>query len=75
MSMQSRYVEVEVDTILKETDAAFLLGLDVDGEDMEVWVPRSVVHEPDTYNEGDEEVVMEIQRWFADKEELPYDDN
>jgi hypothetical protein len=62
----SRWVYVQVDSIARETEKAFLLI--VDGE--EVWCPRSCIADPDDYAEGDEDVELAVSEWFARKEGL-----
>jgi hypothetical protein len=62
----SRYVHLDVERIVKETDAAFLCL--IDGE--EHWIPRSQVADDEDYREGDEDVELSVTEWFADKEGL-----
>lgn len=60
-------VLVLVETIVKETDLAFLLRLE---DDDERWCPKSVIEDADDYEEGDEELEISIARWWAEQEGL-----
>jgi len=55
--------------ILKVSTKALLIR---DENDMQVWVPRSVVQESDaiTPDSVDETMRLYVRRWFADKEGL-----
>jgi hypothetical protein len=57
----SRYVHLEVEKIVRETDAAFLLL--IDGE--EYWIPKSQVADPDEYQAGDEGCTISVTEWIA----------
>lgn len=61
-----RYRAVEVDEVLKATDAAFLF--EIGGE--EKWVPKSCVESPDEIGEGDTGLSVEVAEWFALREGL-----
>ncbi len=60
----SNWVHINVERVVKETDAAFLLRLD-DGE--EHWIPISQISDPEDYQEGDENVSMSITEWIAEQ--------
>ena len=62
----SGYVHLDVDTIKRETDRAFLVVIG----DEEVWLPKSLVSDADDYEEGDEDVCLSVPEWFASKEGL-----
>lgn len=63
--------ELEILSIVKETDGAFLCRIeDEDGDPSETWIPKSLVTGAETYGEGDEDVVIEVPTWFAEKEGL-----
>lgn len=64
----SNYVHLEVEEILRETDKAFLLRLEDEGQ--ELWVPKSQISDADDYEEGDKNCTVSVSRWFADKEGL-----
>lgn len=57
----SSWVHIDVDRIVRETDAAFLF--EIDGE--EVWVPKSQVSDPDDYEAGDENVSVSVTAFIA----------
>lgn len=62
-----RYVTVEVDEVVRETDLAFLVRIDGD----ELWMPKSVVEgggELDIL--GFQDIELEVAEWFAKKEGL-----
>ncbi len=61
-----RTVLIEVERVERETELAFLFV--VEGE--EIWVPKSVVAEPDEVSEGDEDLELNIAEWFAERENL-----
>jgi len=62
---ETTYVDLDVGTILKETDLAFLFLTD-DGD--EIWVPKSVIEHADDYDEGDENKTISIAEWWMEKE-------
>src|ERR1035438_4741837 len=66
------YVHVEVSKILQETDKAFLLVMtklnDVELDDWDVWVPRSVIADHEDYDKDDTDVTMSIMEKFAHRE-------
>jgi hypothetical protein len=51
---------------LKETEKAILFRHH-DLEE-EFWIPKSVIANLDDYEEGDEDITLEIEEWFAVKE-------
>lgn len=63
---ETEYVEVEIDRILAVTAKALLISYDR-GE--ELWVPKSVVEDSDTYIRGEYDFIM-VADWFARKEGL-----
>ena len=56
------YVEVYFDEIIMDTGAGGAKLISVDGD--EHWIPNSLS------TEGDDDNILEIERWFAEKEEL-----
>jgi hypothetical protein len=63
----SRFVTVNVDKILRETDKAFLVEIDGD----EVWLPFSQVADFNDYAEGDEDLELSVTEWIANEKGLP----
>lgn len=63
----SNWVHLDVDEIVRETDAAFLVRLD-DGE--EVWLPKSQISSPETLAEGDCDVTVSVTEWIAKEKGL-----
>lgn len=57
----SRWIHIDVDRIIRETDAAFLIEIDGD----EIWLPKSQIADVDDYNAGIEDCVMSITEWIA----------
>jgi len=35
-----------------------------------IWIPKSVIDDPEQYEEEDEDVEMHVEEWFAEKENL-----
>lgn len=66
----SRYVEVEYEDFLRETDAAGLFV--IDGE--EVWIPWSQVEDGQTFDRGIEGTVS-LTRWIAEQKEFDFGDD
>lgn len=64
------YVEVKVDKIIHETDEAFLCDI----SDEETWIPKSQVDEPEAYEEGDEDIDMNVTLWFCEKKGIEFDE-
>lgn len=69
VGVRRRFVplRLDVEKIVRETDAAFLLRLE---EGDEVWVPKSQISDPDDYQQGDEDCTVSVSEWFANKEGL-----
>jgi hypothetical protein len=57
----SNWVHLDVDEILRETDAAFLVQI---GED-EVWLPKSQIDGADGYEVGDCDLTISVTEWLA----------
>lgn len=62
----TNYVDVFIDAVLKETDAALLVGID----DRELWIPKSVLESHDDLDEDTGETTIYVAEWFANKEGL-----
>lgn len=62
----SRWTDVEVTEVIKESDDAFLF--EIDGE--EYWIPKSQIHRDASLSEGDENITVEITTWIADQKGL-----
>lgn len=60
------YVTIQVERVEAETDLALLLVIDEES----VWVPKSLIEEPDDYEVGNEDVEVEIAEWFCKREGL-----
>jgi len=58
----SPWIHLDVAEIKRDTGKAFLLLLE-DGS--EHWLPRSVVSDPDDYDQGDRNCVVSVREWFA----------
>lgn len=58
----SNYVHIDVEEILRETDAAFYVLLP-SGE--ETWLPKSQIADADDYNKGDKDCTLSITQWIA----------
>lgn len=61
-----RYFTIGVVKVKRETDLAFLFEL----ESSELWVPKSVIEEPDDVAVDDEDIEVNVKTWFAEKEGL-----
>jgi len=61
------WVHLDVEEIVAETDAAFLLLLE-DGE--EVWIPLSQIDQPELYEKGDQDVTISVTQWIAEQKDL-----
>ena len=59
----SSWVHLDVELIVKETDAAFLLLLKE--RDETVWIPKGQIESPDDYDEGDRDCTVSITEWIA----------
>lgn len=64
----SGWVHVEGASITKETAKAFFVEVEEWGQGK--WIPKSVISHPEVYNEGDKDVTISLQEWFALKEDL-----
>lgn len=66
------WVHLNVDEILVETEKAFKVQLEStsDGPGKRIWLPKSVIADPNDYNEGDRDCTISVEDWFADKEGL-----
>lgn len=62
----SKYIDLDVDEIIKETNLAFLLL--IDGE--ELWMPKNQVADSEDYKEGDKELTISITEWIAKQKGL-----
>lgn len=58
-----KYTAVDVDEVLRETNAAFLFMI----EDVERWVPKSTMENPACASVGETEIVVDIATWFVRK--------
>lgn len=65
-----KYVNVRVDLVKRETEAAFLFVHD----DEEYWVPKSQINNdtPEIW-EGQTNIDVEIAKWLADEKGIPYE--
>lgn len=61
---QSNWVHLDVKSVKRETDAAFLLVLE-DGS--EHWIPKSQMADPNDYEEGDENCTISVTEWIAEQ--------
>ena len=67
--MSKEYVEINA-YYIRETDLAICIAMDEDTFDVEVkryWVPKSLI---DYYSRSGDTITLEVEEWFADKEEL-----
>ena len=65
----ARWVYIDIDEILKETDKAFLVRI----ADEEIWLPFSQLADPDDYSEGDMDLEdVAITEWIAREKELDF---
>jgi hypothetical protein len=62
----SGWVHFEVEIVVHETPAAFLLRFEEWEGD--TWVPKSVIDSSEVYENGDENCTISIQEWWAEKE-------
>ncbi len=63
---QSGYVDLEVQVIRKETDAAFNVVL----EDGRIWwLPKSQVADADDYEAGDRDLTLSVTEWILEQKE------
>lgn len=76
------YLEVEVEVVIRETNAAILIRLDDDETDIieaeqesdeapldpqEVWIPKSAIHDDSEVFESNDSGVLYVKGWFARK--------
>ena len=62
----SNWVHLDVDEILRETPAAFMVLID----DEQIWLPKSQIADADDYEEGDVDLVISITEWIANEKGL-----
>lgn len=65
----SGWVHVEVERVIRETDAAFKVLID----DEEVWLPKSQIADADDYKPGDTNCTMSITEWIAKEKGIEHD--
>lgn len=65
----SNWIHVDVNRIEAGTDKAFLL--DIEELDEMLWVPKSVISDPDDYVVGQVNCTVSIQEWWIEKNEVP----
>lgn len=53
---------VQVAKVLSETDRAFLFRLE---SRQQVWVPKSVIDDPDSIDVDDEDIEVGVADWFV----------
>lgn len=63
----SNWVHLDVEEIVQETEAAFLLRLD-GGE--EIWLPKSQIDDAEAYTVGDEDLTVSVTEWIAKQKGL-----
>lgn len=64
--MNARWIEIEIDEVIRESDKAFLLR--IDGE--EHWIPKSQIQSPEDIRIGECEFEIKISEWIADQKGL-----
>lgn len=67
--MSKEYVEIDA-YYIRETDSTICIALDEDTfgkEAKRYWVPKSLI---DDYSRSGDMITLEVEEWFADKEEL-----
>ena len=57
--------------VIDTTEKAVLIAWTVKNEEHTSWVPRSLCLDGDTLNIGDTDVC--VAKWFANKEDLPWE--
>jgi len=65
------YIEIETDEIVKVTQEAVLVR--IDKKEGAIWVPKSQIYDGVDFGyscEGEEGLVLEVQEWWAIKEDL-----
>ena len=63
----SRFVHLDVEEILRETEAAFLVELE-NGE--QHWLPKSQIADSEQYEAGDVNCTVSITEWIAQQKGL-----
>lgn len=63
---QSRWVHLDVELIVAESEKAFLLRID----NQDHWVPKSQISDPDDYAEGDTNCTISVTEWIAEQKGL-----
>ncbi len=66
----SRYVEIEVEEIVVETDDAVLVLFN----DEEIWLPKSQIEDCTVISKKAKNVVLGITRWIAKEKDIEIDD-
>jgi len=61
-----RYVIIQVEEVVKETDLAVLLR--IDGEDH--WIPKSQISPDSEYVEAECDLEIEVTKWIASEKGL-----
>ena len=61
----SGWVHIDVERIMRETDAAFLVRLTHEWGGDQIWLPKSQVSDGGNYSEGDVDLTMSITEWIA----------
>lgn len=67
----ARYVDVQVDLVVKESDSELAYLFEVDGES--VWVPKSQLEKPDDILPGQQNIVVSMKKWLADEKGFDYE--
>lgn len=62
----SDWVHLDVEEVVRETDAAFLLR--IDGSDH--WIPKSQISDPEDYSAGDTGCTISVTEWIAKQKGL-----
>lgn len=67
------YVELNYDSVEIETDEAFGISFDIDNEDTDQWIPKSVI-DMDNFvvdkHTGECADTIFVAKWFVEKEGL-----
>jgi hypothetical protein len=70
MARVEKWVRISVWRIEKESENAFLCSLG-DSENADtIWIPKSQILDPGQYESDNEDVSMNVSRWFAEKQNL-----
>lgn len=71
---QSKYVLLLECDVIKESDKAFLIDVP-DGNDFSrKWVPKSQIEDSDGLEVGDVGIAVSVTRWFAEQENLEWEE-